>query len=80
MKELIIYIHERAVRIIYQYFISSFQSFQKLHLEDNSLNIHHKFAFHLASRIIFSSLLNSPTPYKQFSFSGQRGSIIQNTT
>ena len=43
MKELIIYIHERAVRIIYQYFISSFQSFQKLHLEDNSLNIHHKY-------------------------------------
>ena len=49
LNERINHIHERALRIVYKDFNSSFQ---ELLIEDNSLNIHHRNLQKLATEII----------------------------
>ena len=88
LNERINHIHERAPRIVYKGFKSSFQ---ELLIEDNSLNIHHRNLQKLVTEIfkvknaLSPELMNDvfefiekPYPYKQLHISSRRRSIKQN--
>ena len=88
LNERINHIHERALRIVYKDFNSSFQ---ELLIEDNSLNIHHRNLQKLMTEIFkvkndlspelmndVLSLSKNHTPYEQLRISGREGSVQQN--
>ena len=85
--ERINHVHERALRIVYKDFHSSFQ---ELLIEDNSLNIHHRSLQKLVTEIfkvknglppelmMFLSLPKNHTPYGQLRISCRGMSVQQN--
>ena len=88
LNEIINNIHEKALKIAYKNFNSSFQ---ELLIEDNSLNNHHKnlqklvtessklkMTYHRSSGMMFLSLSKNQSPYKQLRISGRGRSIQQN--
>ena len=88
LNERINHIHERALRIVYKDFNSSFQ---ELIIQDNSLNIHHKNLQKLVTEIfkvkngLSPELMNdvgvylkNHTPYEQLFISGRGRSVQQN--
>ena len=87
LNERINHIHERALRIVYKDFNSSFQ---ELLIEDNSLNIHHRNLQKLVIEIfkvknglstelmMFLSLSKNHIPYEQLRISGRGRCVQQN--
>ena len=88
LNERINHIHERALRIVYKDFNSSFQ---ELLIKDNSLNIlteiyknlrlkssKLEMAYHLSSWMMFLSLSKNHTPYEQLRISDLERPVQQN--